>query len=202
MTSPIAKPKGNKMQIKTVEFIKSVSSAAGLPDDGRPEFAFIGRSNVGKSSLMNMLLGRKNLVKTSKKPGKTVLLNYFLVNGSFYLVDLPGYGFASRSKSEQDLWRVLIEKYLRTRKTLVCIFLLIDSRHGFMPNDEQMTEFLDHYQIGFTPVFTKTDKLTKNELSALKQKYPGAFIASALSGEGKAVLLDYIDKVLSEKEPE
>ena len=184
------------MQIKKAEFVKSASSMAGLPEDGRPEFAFIGRSNVGKSSLMNMLLGRKNLVKTSKKPGKTVLLNYFNVNDSVYFVDLPGYGFASRSKSEQDLWRVVIEKYLRTRKSLADIFLLIDSRHGILPNDEQMIEFLDHYQIGYTPVFTKTDKLTKTELSAAKQKNPDSFFASAMDGAGKEQLLDYIEKVL------
>ena len=185
------------MIIKKAEFIKSVSAAAGLPDDGRPEFAFIGRSNVGKSSLMNMLLGRKNLVKTSKKPGKTVLLNYFNVNDSFYFVDLPGYGFASRSKSEQDLWRILIEKYLRTRKSLADIFLLIDSRHGFLPNDEQMIEFLDHFQISYTTVFTKTDKLTKTELSAVKQRNPGAFFASAMTGEGRELLLDYVGKILA-----
>ena len=184
------------MIIKKAEFIKSVSNAAGLPDDGKPEFAFIGRSNVGKSSLMNMLLGRKNLVKTSKKPGKTVLLNYFSVNDSFYFVDLPGYGFASRSKSEQDLWRVVIEKYLRTRKSLAGIFLLIDSRHGFLPNDMQMVEFLDHFQIGYTPVFTKTDKLTKTELSAAKQKNPDSFFASAVTGDGKVPLLDHIGKIL------
>ena len=184
------------MQIKKAEFVKSASSMSGLPEDGRPEFAFIGRSNVGKSSLMNMLLGRKNLVRTSKKPGKTVLLNYFSVNDSFYFVDLPGYGFASRSKSEQDLWRVVIEKYLRTRKSLADIFLLIDSRHGILPNDEQMIEFLDHYQIGYTPVFTKTDKLTKTELSAVKQKNPDSFFASAMNGDGKVQLLDYIEKIL------
>ena len=184
------------MLIKKAEFVKSASSMSGLPEDGRPEFAFIGRSNVGKSSLMNMLLGRKNLVKTSKKPGKTVLLNYFSVNDSFYFVDLPGYGFASRSKSEQDLWRVVIEKYLRTRKSLADIFLLIDSRHGILPNDEQMIEFLDHYQIGYTPVFTKTDKLTKTELSAVKQKNPDSFFASAMNGDGKIQLLDYIEKIL------
>ena len=184
------------MQIKKAEFVKSASSMSGLPEDGRPEFAFIGRSNVGKSSLMNMLLGRKNLVKTSKKPGKTVLLNYFSVNDSFYFVDLPGYGFASRSKSEQDLWRVVIEKYLRTRKSLADIFLLIDSRHGILPNDEQMIEFLDHYQIGYTPVFTKTDKLTKTELLAAKQKNPDSFFASAMNGDGKVQLLDYIEKIL------
>lgn len=184
------------MQIKKAEFLKSASSISGLPEDGRPEFAFIGRSNVGKSSLMNMLLGRKNLVKTSKKPGKTVLLNYFNVNDSFYFVDLPGYGFASRSKSEQDIWRVVIEKYLRTRKSLAGIFLLIDSRHGILPNDEQMIEFLDHYQIGYTPVFTKTDKLTKTELSAVKQKNPDSFFASAVDGSGKDQLIDYIEKVL------
>ncbi|MBP5202402.1 YihA family ribosome biogenesis GTP-binding protein [bacterium] len=188
------------MQIKKAEFLKSASSMSGLPEDGRPEFAFIGRSNVGKSSLMNMLLGRKNLVKTSKKPGKTVLLNYFNVNDSFYFVDLPGYGFASRSKSEQDIWRVVIEKYLRTRKSLAGIFLLIDSRHGILPNDEQMIEFLDHYQIGYTPVFTKTDKLTKTELSAVKQKNPDSFFASAVDGSGKIQLLDYIDKVLENGE--
>lgn len=172
---------------------------SGLPEDGRPEFAFIGRSNVGKSSLMNMLLGRKNLVKTSKKPGKTVLLNYFSVNDSFYFVDLPGYGFASRSKSEQDLWRVVIEKYLRTRKSLADIFLLIDSRHGILPNDEQMIEFLDHYQIGFTPVFTKTDKLTKTELSAVKQKNPDSFFVSAVTGSGKEQMLDYVEKTLTKE---
>lgn len=188
------------MQIKKAEFVKSASSITGLPEDGRPEFAFIGRSNVGKSSLMNMLLGRKNLVKTSKKPGKTVLLNYFNVNDSFYFVDLPGYGFASRSKSEQDLWRVVIEKYLRTRKSLADIFLLIDSRHGILPNDEQMIEFLDHYQIGYTPVFTKIDKLTKTELSAVKQKNPDSFFASAMSGGGKEQLLDYVDKILKGEE--
>ena len=185
------------MQIKKAEFVKSASSMAGLPEDGRPEFAFIGRSNVGKSSLMNMLLGRKNLVKTSKKPGKTVLLNYFSVNDSFYFVDLPGYGFASRSKSEQDLWRVVIEKYLRTRKSLADIFLLIDSRHGILPNDEQMIEFLDHYQISFTPVFTKTDKLTKTELSAVKQKNPDSFFVSAVTGTGKEQMLDYVEKILN-----
>ena len=170
---------------------------SGLPEDARPEFAFIGRSNVGKSSLMNMLLGRKNLVKTSKKPGKTVLLNYFIVNDSFYFVDLPGYGFASRSKSEQDIWRVVIEKYLRTRKSLADIFLLIDSRHGILPNDEQMIEFLDHYQIRYTPVFTKIDKLTKTELSAARQKNQSSFFASAVSGEGKEQLLDYVEQILN-----
>ena len=185
------------MLIKKAEFVKSASSMSGLPEDGRPEFAFIGRSNVGKSSLMNMLLGRKNLVKTSKKPGKTVLLNYFNVNDSFYFVDLPGYGFASRSKSEQDLWRVVIEKYLRTRKSLADIFLLIDSRHGILPNDEQMIEFLDHYQISYTPVFTKIDKLTKTELSAAKQKNPDSFFASAVNGFGKDQLLVYVEKILN-----
>ena len=185
------------MQIKKAEFVKSASSMSGLPEDGKPEFAFIGRSNVGKSSLMNMLLGRKNLVKTSKKPGKTVLLNYFIVNDSFYFVDLPGYGFASRSKSEQDLWRVVIEKYLRTRKSLADIFLLIDSRHGILPNDEQMIEFLDHYQIRYTPVFTKTDKLTKTELSAARQKNQGSFFASAVNGEGKEQLLGYVEQILN-----
>jgi GTP-binding protein len=185
------------MIIKSAEFIKSASSMSGLPENGIPEFAFIGRSNVGKSSLMNMLLGRKNLVKTSKKPGKTVLLNFFLVNGEFHFVDLPGYGFASRARTEIEAWRILIENYLIERKELSDIFLLIDSRHGVMKNDEQMIEFLDHYKLGFTPVFTKSDKLNKNELTVLKNRNSGAFFCSALTGDGRDPLLEHIGLTLS-----
>jgi len=184
------------MLIKTAEFIKSASSMNGLPDTGVPEFAFIGRSNVGKSSLMNMLLGRKNLVKTSKKPGKTVLLNYFLVNGDFHFVDLPGYGFASRSRTEIEAWRKFIEQYLIKRKELYDIFLLIDSRHGIMEIDSRMIEFLVHYQLKFTKVFTKSDKLNKNETTLLRSKNPGSLICSATSGAGREDLLEYIDKTL------
>ena len=117
------------MIIKNSRFLKSVSSMKDMFDAGLPEFAFIGRSNVGKSSLLNMLLGRNGLVKTSKKPGKTVLINYFLVNEDTFFVDLPGYGFAHRSKASRNMWQKLIEQYLVERKELVDIFLLIDSRH-------------------------------------------------------------------------
>lgn len=184
------------MIIKKSDFLKSASSMGGLPDNGLPEFAFIGRSNVGKSSLMNMLLDRKGLVKTSKKPGKTVLLNFFIVNDLFFLVDLPGYGFASRARKEQESWRKLIEEYLIKRETLATIFLLIDARHGIMKIDEQMMEFLNYYRLKYTIVFTKTDKLNKNETSVLRQKNKGCFTASAVTGAGREELLDFIDKTI------
>ncbi|HNW15431.1 MAG TPA: ribosome biogenesis GTP-binding protein YihA/YsxC [bacterium] len=188
------------MIIKTVSFIKSASSVQNLPSTGLPEFAFIGRSNVGKSSLMNMLMGRKNLVKTSKKPGKTALLNYFIINDLLYFVDLPGYGFASRSKSELDSWRSMIEEYLLKRTELLEIFLLIDSRHGIMANDEQMMTFLEHHRLNYTPVFTKTDKINKTELNVLKQKNRDSFFCSAVKGDGRELLLDHIEKIIGKKE--
>ncbi|HNW82291.1 MAG TPA: ribosome biogenesis GTP-binding protein YihA/YsxC [bacterium] len=190
------------MIIKKSDFLKSASSIGGLPDNGFPEFAFIGRSNVGKSSLMNMLLDRKGLVKTSKKPGKTVLLNFFSVNDSFFFVDLPGYGFASRPRGEQELWRKLIEEYLIKRETLVNIFLLIDARHGIMKIDEQMMEFLNYYRLSYTIVFTKIDKLNKNEASVIKFKNKGCFTASAVTGAGKEELLDFVEKNINAQKVE
>lgn len=190
------------MIIKKSDFLKSASSMKGLPDNGFPEFAFIGRSNVGKSSLMNMLLDRKGLVKTSKKPGKTVLLNFFSVNDSFFFVDLPGYGFASRARSEQESWRILIEEYLVKRKTLINIFLLIDARHGIMKIDEQMMEFLDYYHLKYTRVFTKIDKLNKNQAAVIRQKNKGCFLASAVTGAGRDELLDFIDSNIQEQKVE
>jgi GTP-binding protein len=185
------------MIINNSQFLKSASSMNGLPEDGLPEFAFIGRSNVGKSSLLNMVLGRSGLVKTSKKPGKTILINYFLVNDNFFFVDLPGYGFAHRSKASRNMWQRLIEQYLVERKELTDIFLLIDSRHGVMDNDGMMIDFLDHYNIPFTPIFTKTDKLNKNALAALKQKNPECFFTSAENGLGREELLDYIESLIT-----
>ncbi len=180
------------MIIKESLFIKSASALKDLPVDGLPEFAFIGRSNVGKSSLMNMVLGRKGLVKTSKKPGKTVLLNYFLVNSCFYFVDLPGYGFAARSKTEREAWRKLIELYLLKRNEIQDVFLLIDSRHGVMDNDQEMIDFLDHHKIEFTPVFTKADKISKNMINMIKNKNPGCPVVSAVTGLGKEEFLNMI----------
>jgi len=185
------------MIINESRFLKSASAMKDLPDSNLPEFAFIGRSNVGKSSLLNMLLGRSGLVKTSKKPGKTILINYFLANENVFFVDLPGYGFAHRSKASRNMWQRLIEQYLVERKELVDIFLLIDSRHGVMENDGLMIDFLDHYNIPFTPIFTKTDKLNKNALSAVKKKNPECFLTSAANGTGRKELLEYIESLIT-----
>ncbi|MGI6395545.1 MAG: ribosome biogenesis GTP-binding protein YihA/YsxC [bacterium] len=184
------------MIIKSALFVKSVSAIKDLPNGGLLEFAFIGRSNVGKSSIMNLLLGRKNLVKTSKKPGKTALLNYFLVNDSFFFVDLPGYGFASKSKSELEMWRTLIELYLVKRKELLTVFLLVDSRRDFMEIDRQMIDFLHYHGLKYVTVFTKTDKLNKTEQNLLKQRNPNSFFSSITTGDGKGQLLEYISGIV------
>ncbi|HOW51440.1 MAG TPA: ribosome biogenesis GTP-binding protein YihA/YsxC [bacterium] len=173
------------IQIKSADFIISAGLSAHFPPGGLPECAFIGRSNVGKSSLMNMLLGRKQLVKTSKTPGKTVTINFFLVNGIFHFVDLPGYGFAKRSKSELERWREAIEDYLTTRTELKLILLLIDGRHGLQKSDEQMVEFLSHHRLPWIPVFTKIDKLTNNEKARLRRHSPDTVCVSSVTGEGK-----------------
>lgn len=173
------------IQIKSADFIISAGLSAHFPLGGLPECAFIGRSNVGKSSLMNMLLGRKQLVKTSKTPGKTVTINFFLVNGIFHFVDLPGYGFAKRSKSELERWREAIEEYLTARTELKLILLLIDGRHGPQKSDEQMMEFLIHHRLPWVPVFTKIDKLTNNEKQRLRRGRTDMLCVSALTGEGR-----------------
>jgi GTP-binding protein len=186
------------MKITSAEFIKSAAKFKDFPfNDKLPEFAFIGRSNVGKSSLQNMLLERKNLVKTGKKPGKTVLLNFFLINQSFVFVDLPGYGFAKRSKEEQNRWKQTIEDYLKSREMLKKIFLLIDARHGILKNDEIMIEFLEYFGLNYTFVFTKADKLTKNQKNNLKNKYKNSLIVSSTTNLGKEEMWDYIELLLS-----
>lgn len=173
------------IQIKNADFVISAARAAQFPALHLPECAFIGRSNVGKSSLMNLLLGRRQLVKTSKTPGKTVTINFFLVNGTFHFVDLPGYGFAKRSRDDQERWQATIESYLTTRTELKLILLLLDGRHGAQKSDEQMMTFLDHHRLPWLPVFTKIDKLTKNEKLALRRHRPDTVCVSALTGEGK-----------------
>ncbi len=182
--------------IKKADFVKSAVSIDGLPNTGLSEFAFIGRSNVGKSSLLNMLLQRKSLVKTSKKPGKTAALNYFEIASSFkegdveslnnfYMVDLPGYGFARRSQIEQIGWRETIEPYLQTRLELKNIFLLIDSRHGIQDNDADMIDFLKYYGRNFTLVYTKTDKISKTEMGRLKSISREALFVSSVAKTGR-----------------
>src|SRR5687767_6693585 len=152
------------MIIKEAKFLISSTQISKCPEPTLPEYAFIGRSNVGKSTLINMLTGRKNLAKTSAKPGKTQLINHFLINDAWYLVDLPGYGYAKVAKTAREQWEAFISYYLLERKNLVCVFVLIDARLPIQPVDAQFMKWLGENEIAFCMLFTKTDKLTKNEL--------------------------------------
>lgn len=145
------------------EFVKGVVDWAGLPRDGRPEAAFIGRSNVGKSSLLNALVRRKNLARTSKKPGKTREFNYYLVDGRFYFVDLPGFGFAKVPKDQRARWAQLIERYLNDRQPLRAVVHLIDSRHPPMEQDEDVMAFMKGGDVPYLIALTKADKLSNNQ---------------------------------------
>lgn len=147
------------LKIKNAVFIKSIGKMADRPRTGLPEFAFAGRSNVGKSSLINTLLSRKSIAHVSKSPGKTRSINYILVNDILYFVDLPGYGFAKVSQAEKKRWQVLIEKYLVTNEQLKIVYILIDSKVGFKESDLQLIEFLHHHQLNYELILTKTDKI-------------------------------------------
>ncbi len=151
------------LQCQDAHFLLSVHSLAQLPDPDYPEFAFAGRSNVGKSSLLNKLLGRKGLVKVSGRPGKTQGLNYFLVDGRTYFVDLPGYGYAKVSKTMQASWQKLVTNYLEKRATLNCVVVIIDIRHPPKNHDAQLLGWLKQNDIAFLPVYTKADKLSGNQ---------------------------------------
>ncbi|RUM33451.1 MAG: GTP-binding protein [Desulfobulbus sp.] len=148
-----------------VSFLDSVFSLKQLPEPVFPEIAFAGRSNVGKSSLINKLIGRRNLVKTSSKPGKTQSLNFFEVDNALYLVDLPGYGFARVSRSVQASWERLISSYLESRTALVCVVVIIDLRHALKAHDRELIDWLNFENIVSLPVYTKADKLSKNKQS-------------------------------------
>jgi GTP-binding protein len=194
------------MEIKTAEFKISSPRADMCPATNLPEYAFIGRSNVGKSSLINMLTGRNKLAMTSSTPGKTMLINHFLINESWYLVDLPGYGYAQRGKREMDkLWN-LISHYVLEREQLTCLCLLIDIRHEPQRKDLDFLTFLGENGVPFVIVFTKADKITKSRqltnveqyMSVLTEQWeelPPYFITSAQSRQGREELLDYIDSV-------
>jgi GTP-binding protein len=184
----------------------SNSNVTKAPKDRIPEYAFIGRSNVGKSSLINMLMERKDLAKISGKPGKTQLINHFLINESWFLVDLPGYGYAQISKKKRTIFQHVIENYFKEREQLVCTFVLIDSRHDPQKIDIEFMQFLGTNQIPFCLVFTKADKLGNSKLiqqiSTYKKKLlqhweglPTCFLTSSASGLGRKEFLDFIDGV-------
>ena len=194
------------MVITSAEFIISNSRVEKCPTTGRPEYAVIGRSNVGKSSLINMLTGRKGLAMTSQKPGKTQLINHFLINKDWYLVDLPGYGYARLSRDGRDGLRKMIEDYILERTELVCLFVLLDSRLEPQRIDLEFIEWLGEEGIPFALVFTKADKLSKGKLAANIAAYkerilqqweelPPLFITSSEARMGRDELLSYIDGI-------
>ncbi len=195
------------MLIKTAEFVISSARADRCPPtDGKPEYAFIGRSNVGKSSLINMLTGRKKLAMTSATPGKTLLINHFSINNEWYLVDLPGYGYAKRGKKEMEKLRNLIEYYVLERKELTCLFVLIDSRLTPQRIDLEFIQWLGEEGVPFALIFTKADKsktteLRKNvdgflnELRKEWEELPPHFVTSSAQGRGRDEVLDYIEQI-------
>jgi GTP-binding protein len=195
------------MQINDARFIVSNSTHLKCPPPLKPEFAFIGRSNVGKSSLINMICGRKSLAKTSVKPGKTQLINHFLINDEWYLVDLPGYGYAKVSKTERAKWQKMIDNYLQLRLNLLCTFILIDLRIPPQQIDIQIIENFGIRRLPFALVFTKADKLKPSEvetnlldykkaLSESWEELPDMITTSANDSRGKDEILDYIEKTI------
>jgi len=191
------------MKINKAEFVTSSVKIDQCPEPDKPEYAFIGRSNVGKSSLINMLTGRKKLAKVSGSPGKTITINHFSIDDAWYLVDLPGYGFAKRSKSERSKWEKMIRNYLIRRNNLLTVFLLIDLRHEPQSNDLAFMEWLADSQIPFTILFTKADKLKKMQVEKNLQFYkksmaqhwselPQMIITSSVDGTGKENIIDFI----------
>ena len=195
------------MTIKSAEYTISSARVQQCPAGELPEFAFIGRSNVGKSSLINMLTGRLNLAKTSSTPGKTVLINHFLINAQWYLVDLPGYGYAKRGMQQRDELQRMISGYILQREQMMNLFLLIDSRHEPQRIDLEFIEWLGENGIPFSIVFTKADKLSKGKLVANVKNYlselskqweelPPYFITSSETRQGRDEVLDYIEKIL------
>ncbi len=193
------------MKIRSAKFVMSNTKVAHCPKDPLPEYAFIGRSNVGKSSLINMLTGRKNLAKTSGRPGKTQLINHFLINESWFLVDLPGYGYAKVSKKDKKTFQKYITDYFTQRRQLISAFVLIDIRHSPQEIDLQFLNWLGTNQIPFSLVFTKADKLSPQAqkanidaylndlLSGAWEALPPHFVTSSKNGTGKEELLAYID---------
>jgi len=194
------------MIVNSARFVISSSHAKGCPPELRHEFAFIGRSNVGKSSLINMLTGNKSLAMTSSTPGKTMLINHFLINDEWYLVDLPGYGFAQRSKADREKLLKMIQNYILTRQQMTCLFLLIDGRHKPQKNDLEFMRWLGENGVPFCIVFTKLDKLSSSAAKASTAAYcaqlleeweelPPVFRTSSVDKRGRNEILDYIEQL-------
>ncbi|WP_299895429.1 ribosome biogenesis GTP-binding protein YihA/YsxC [uncultured Aquimarina sp.] len=194
------------MKISSAEFVMSNSDVAKCPKNNLPEYAFIGRSNVGKSSLINMLTGRKSLAKTSGRPGKTQLINHFIINKNWFLVDLPGYGYARVSKSSKKVFQKFITAYFSKRTQLVSAFVLVDCRHEPQKIDLEFMQWLGENQIPFSIIFTKADKLSKtklpqnieaytNEMLKYWEEMPNYFITSSSNGLGKDDVLNYIEEI-------
>ena len=193
------------MIIKSATFICSNTKISALPVANMPEYAFIGRSNVGKSSLINMLVNQHGLAKTSQKPGKTQLINHFLINEKWYIVDLPGYGYAKSSKNNRESWEKFIRNYITKRESLQCVFVLIDSRLSPQKIDIEFCCWMGEIQIPFVLAFTKTDKQSRvktkanidlftKELSGWFEEIPPVFITSGEKGVGKDEVLHFIEQ--------
>lgn len=196
----------NSPIVKSAKFIISNTDIKKCPQDGKPEYAFIGRSNVGKSSLINMLTNQRKLAMTSATPGKTLLINHFLINNEWYLVDLPGYGYAKRSKSQTEQLEHIISSYVLDRQQLTLLFVLIDSRHAPQKIDLEFIQWLGENGVPFSIIFTKADKLTKTALAGNIAAYknrlleeweelPEIFITSSETAHGREEVLGYINQV-------
>ena len=194
------------MEIKSAEFVISNTDVRKCPEGTRPEYAFIGRSNVGKSSLINMLTARKGLAMTSQKPGKTLLINHFLINKEWVLVDLPGYGFAQRGKEGRENIRRIIESYVLQRPQLTCLFVLLDCRHEPQKIDLEFMEWLGENEVPFAIIFTKIDKISRGRLTENLNKYkerlletweelPPILLSSSETKDGREEILDYIQSI-------
>ncbi len=197
------------MIIKSTEFIKSSATFKDCPKEAYPEYAFLGRSNVGKSSLINMVVGRKDVAKTSGTPGKTRLINHFLINNAWFLSDLPGYGFAKVSKEIRQKWDMVIKNYMLQRPYLLCSFVLIDIRHEPQKNDMDFLHWIGSNSLPFVLVFTKADKLTKTQISrnlAIYQKklseswdpLPPIILSSSKTGQGRDDILEVVSSCNNE----
>ena len=193
------------MKVNYAEFIISSTIWTKCPDPIQAEYAMIGRSNVGKSSLINMLTGRRKLAKISGTPGKTITINHFQINGEWYLVDLPGYGYARRSKTERTKWEKMIKGYILNRPNLMTLFVLVDIRHEPQKNDTEFIEWLGMSNIPFVIIFTKADKLTRNQLEGNLAVYkksmlesweelPTMIVTSSETALGKNDILDYVEE--------